>query len=312
MVSIAVVGDVHLKLRRNADFELNRFNLLIQHLKNSPASIIIFNGDLLDVARPTLEEIKALNEAMDALHDKQVYIIAGNHEAVTKDKSTYDFLQLPNVIYRTKPVHTLEFEGVELKLVDWNDIDKIHLIEKSDILITHYRSAMEGLYDEEIETAKFINNFSMIILSDIHSRYSPAKNVFYTGSPYPVHHVRDSREDFGYIQLDIDKGSHSWKYVDLNLPKKIRLDVKAEDIGELKLNDDYIYKIHVEGTLDELSKIKPIKNAEFVKHVTQTTVEPLEPAKDIDFFDNLTEHVNNRLTVKTKKTKEILLKLQEG
>lgn len=304
-MKIAIVSDVHLKLRRDKDFELSRFNLLIQNLKQSPSDIIIFNGDLLDNARPTLEEIKAISNALVELKDKCVYIIGGNHEAVTKVRSTYDYLPLN--VCRSNKVHKLVIEGITLHLVHWDSIHKIHLIENSDVLISHYRSKVEGLYNEEVDTS-FVNNFKLILLGDIHSRYSPATNVFYTGTPYDIAYTK-SKEPNGYVMLNVANGEYDWHYVDLDLPKKVRIDVSVDNYKDLKLNAEYLYKIHVTGTLDALKGIEAPRNVTIVKHIEDVSVVKIQ-TKDVDFFDSLASKVDEMMTTKTSKTKSVLLKIK--
>ena len=313
-MKISVVSDVHLKLRRNAEFELNRFELLITHIQESNADIIIFNGDLLDVARPTLEEIRALNIAMDKLHEKAVYIVGGNHEAVTKDTDTYDYIHLNGKYFNVEPIHKFNIGGTQIALCAWKNIHKLHLVDDCHILITHYRSKMEGLYDEEIDTSKFIDNYDLVLLGDIHSRYSPAPNVFYTGSPYPIHHITDSRVPYGYVSLDIDDdtGEYSWAYVDLDLPKKIKLEVAAKELDEVILNGDHMYKIVIKGTLDEVSDKYNSHNVTYVKDVLIEEAKSTTDIQELDFFDTLTEKVDEQLTNKTKKTKQVLLNVQGG
>jgi DNA repair exonuclease SbcCD nuclease subunit len=312
--NIAVVSDVHLKLRRDAKFELGRFNALIQHLADSDSSIIIFNGDLLDIARPTLEEIQALGKAFKTLSNKTIYLLNGNHEAVTKESSTYEYIPLPPNVEYVDQVKDLTINGINIRLVSWLGLEQLYDLKSVEILISHYRSKVDGLFDEEIETARFINSYGLCILGDIHFRHSPESHVHYTGSPYPVHYSKLSKDGYGYVELIINPKRYDWKYINLDLPKKIRLDIKASQFTNLKLNKKHLYKVHVTGTLDELSEIHTYPGMLLIKEIydSNTNQQAILAAKDTNFFDSLTELVNNQMTIKTPKTKEILLKLQEG
>lgn len=314
MVKVSILSDVHLKMRRFASFELNRFELLIDHLQQSDADIIIFNGDLLDIARPSLEEVKAITDALEALGDKEVYIVDGNHEAVTKQASTYDYLKLPNVHNHQNKSKLLTIEGVDIQLCGWSALHELPDL-KADVLISHYRSAIEGLFEEEVDTSKFINNYGLILLGDIHSRYSPSSHIFYTGCPYPIQHIKDSREKFGYVSLVVDNGSTSWSYVDLDLPKKIRIDMTYKQLTEFDPNPEHMYKLFVSGTLDELRSLASTDKIRYVKVVTAlladptTTAEPTEPI-DISFIDKLAKHVKQNLQVPAGKIRNVLNTLQ--
>ena len=81
-MKVAIVGDVHLTLRKYKEFEENRFKLLINELIAAKPHIVIFAGDLLDHARPTLEEIELMYYGIDKLKASsiKVQIISGNHE----------------------------------------------------------------------------------------------------------------------------------------------------------------------------------------------------------------------------------------
>ena len=314
MTKIAVVSDVHLKLRKHVEFERNRFQLLIQHLEESDADVIIFNGDLFDYARPTLEEIQLVTQAMWALSDKQIHITAGNHEAVSKWLCTYDFLRLPNVITQSSKSKVIGFDDVCIQLCHWEVLSRLVELDPMDILITHYRSAMKGLYDEEVDTSKFINNYKLVLLGDIHSRYSPNPHVFYTGSPYSISNIRDTRERFGYIELTTDKGEHSWKYKDLKLPQKIRVDLAFKEVKDFKPKPEHLYTLYVKGTLQELSTLNSTKNVIYkklveLKSVVKSTTEPT----DKPFIDTLVDKVVPQIKgtpTQKRNTKNIIVQLQ--
>jgi len=313
MKKIAIVSDAHLKLRKHAEFERKRFRLLINSLANSSADIIIFNGDLLNHAIPTLQEIEELNQAFISLERKEIYLLDGNHEAVTKDKSTYDYLMFKGPIEQRKRVHTLHIEDVTLLLCSWQDLDRLPVL-KADILISHYRSAMEGLYGEEVDTSKFINNYKLVLLGDIHSRYSPNPHVFYTGSPYSISNTRDIRERFGYIELTTDKGEYSWKYIDLKLPQKIRIDLTFKEVKDFKPKPEHLYTLYVKGTLQELSTLNNTNNVIYKKLVElKSTVKSTTEPTDKPFIDTLVDKVVPQITgtpIQKRNTKNIIVQLQ--
>ena len=313
MTKVIIVSDIHLKLRKYKAFERGRFRQLIKLLADSDANIIIFNGDLLDYAIPTLEEIKELHDAFESLRDKTVYLLAGNHEAVNKDSSTYDYLSFNNIEHLDVIVKTID--GVNLHLVAWKYIHDIHKIQtegNNNILISHYRSAIEGLFHEEVNTSAFINNYDLILLGDIHFRYSPLPHAFYTGTPYSVQATRNVKESFGYIELELDDGSYTWKYKDILLPQKVRIDLDFERLKDFKPSKEHLYTLHITGTLQELKTLENYDNIIFKKIVKPTAL-VVEPTVKVDktFIDALIEHVEPQLDKKSKgKARNILIQIQ--
>lgn len=312
MTKVAIVSDIHLKLRKHKDFERSRFRQLIQILANSDADIIIINGDLLDYAIPTLEEIKELHDAFDVLSDKTIYLLAGNHEAVNRESSTYDYLSFAGVLKPEDGSQIIYVEDIGIKLCDWNQIHNLKFGGPSEILITHYRSALEGLYGEEVQTADFINKHELILLGDIHFRYSPLPHVFYTGSPYSIAATRKVSEEFGYIELTLDAGDYSWKYINLGLPQKVRIDLTFSHINDFKPNPKHLYNLHVTGTIQELKTLENYGNVFFTKVVElkePIAVQNIAPEKT--FIDNLSEKVETQIDGNHKhKTKSILVQIQ--
>lgn len=312
MAKIAIVSDVHLKLKKNAEFEARRFQALIQILIVSDVDTIIFNGDLFDAARPTLEEIKLVTESLQLLHRKKIYIIPGNHEAVTKNANTYDYILLPIAVIPTN--HILTYDNLTIRLCPWADIHTLKDHKGGNILISHYRSAIEGLFEEEVDTSQFLPNYELVLLGDIHSRYSPHPNVFYTGCPYPIHHTKDLSEKYGYVELDITDDKYSWEYKDLELPKKVRVDLKFEEVKDFKPSALHLYKVNVSGTLDELSTLSSYANVAYVKFITQKPALLAESLvkPDLNFVDTLTANVSLQIQTPQAKIRNILNELQEG
>jgi len=312
MTKVIIISDIHLKLRKHRDFERSRFRQLIQLLTTSDADIIIFNGDLLDYAIPTLEEIKELHEAFETLRDKTVYLLAGNHEAVNRESSTYDYLSFAGVSRPFSGSVNLTIDGVTLRLCDWGSISSLKDANGGDILITHYRSALEGLYGEEVQTADFINKYKLILLGDIHFRYNPLPHVFYTGAPYSIAATRKLSEEFGYIELTLDSGKYDWKYINLTLPQKVRIDLDFDRVKDFVPDPKHLYNLHVTGTIQELKTLENYDNVIFNKMVVlkePTVVKKVVQEKT--FIDALSEKVETQLDgCDSSRAKNILLQIQ--
>jgi DNA repair exonuclease SbcCD nuclease subunit len=314
MTKLSIISDIHLKLRRYAEFEAKRFDLLFDELASDDSSIIILNGDIFDYANPTLEEIQVFYRNMKKLINKTVYIIPGNHEAVNKRISTFAFLPETSYTLVDQITH-LDIEGITLNLVSWNFIDHIQDTGKADILISHYRSTMPGLYSEEIDTDKFIHNYKLCILGDIHSRYTPNSKAIYTGCPYSINFTK-STENTGYLQLVIADGKYIHSYIDLNLPQKISVELTPDECRTYKFNPEHLYKVSVEGRLDELRTLpsRPyiIYQKQLVKHSNTPTEEVTTFKKQLDFIDRLSREVGKSLNKELHEVVNVFTQIRGG
>ena len=293
MSKISIIGDVHFSLRKHKDFpeassfEKNRFEQLIKHLCLNDSKYIVFAGDLLDKARPTLEEQEIIIEAFINLYEnkKVVYVIAGNHEAITKTKSTYDFLYLPNYVeYITDGL--VYFGDIVARLTSWHHLDKLYDVpreDKSDLLISHIRCNI-GYAKEEFPIDELKNVAGVSILGDIHLPHSPAENVYYTNTPYSIH-FSDIDTEFGYIVYDTNTGNIN--RVKLDLPQKYLLESCPVNLNEL--DKQHLYKIKVQGTYKDLEQYTNTDNIRFIKQIVTENVEVQDKeTADIEhFFDTI-------------------------
>lgn len=252
-MKIAILADIHLKLRNNKDFEANRFGSLIHYLVDKKYDAVVISGDLFDFARPTLEEQKVVTDGIRSLSSaSRVYIIAGNHEAVTKNESTYDFIDLSKYAIVTK-LSTVNFDGVMCTLCDWLSLDELKKTKGTDLLLSHWRSNY-GFITEEIDTQAIAKKYNKVILGDIHHRHSPLDNVHYCGSPYSTKFVSPGDDKFGYIELDTETLEHT--YVDLSLASKYKFKCTVQEVENIvKQHSGNLLRLSVVGTTNELSKL---------------------------------------------------------
>lgn len=283
---VAIVGDVHLHLRKYPEFEAKRFTQLIAKLAVSKTNTIIFSGDLLDHARPTLEEIQLLNSQLKLLKDsgKTVYIISGNHENVTKESSTYDYIVV-NAIY------VKDLEIGKIRMLGWDTI-KSKQYPKSlnkSVLITHLRCNI-GLIQEEYPILELSTKYNIVFMGDIHQRYSPYNNVHYTSSPYSTKFSNKPISGYGYIELD--SSTLAWKYIDLDLPSKVKRICKFKDIKKvLKGLEKHLVKLEVSGTTAELQSLVDTNNVLYVKQIELESLSVLQCTKSSDALDGLIDYV---------------------
>lgn len=292
-MNIAIVGDVHLSLRKHKEFEENRFKLLIDELINKKPNIVVFAGDLLDKPNPTLEEQQLLLYAIHRLRARNitVKIISGNHEAVTGTTSTYDFIFPYDNTYVNKcRLYNLKSTTPDLGIVlnGWTTVKVSNHEKTDDILITHLR-ANHGLIKEEFNIKELSEKYSQVFMGDLHFRYSPYDNVHYTSSPYSTKFTDKPLSDYGYIMLDTV--TKNWMYIDLQLPCKVKIASKAKDVEKvIKGLDKHLIKVEVSGTLEELKTLKEYTNVIYVKEVLDISTISVKSVKS-NTLDSLEDYI---------------------
>lgn len=247
--------------------------LLVKYLKSKSYKTIIFAGDLLNHARPTLEEMELVQMIINILsEDSEVIILAGNHEMVTNNQTTYDFWQPVNA-----KIVTESFVRHNLVLIDWRTLMSTDITDLENTykgqgltLVSHVRSNC-GMIKQEYPVEILSDVFSTVILGDIHDRFSPFSNVHYTSSPYSTRFIKESnlKSTYGYIELD---DNNRFQYVDLNLPSKISASCMFSDVSELRDRlKTHLLKLDVTGTIKELETLQDEPLCLFNKIINDNT-----------------------------------------
>lgn len=266
---LSIVGDIHLNLRdkRLEGWERNRFIQLFKTLAEDDSNIVVLNGDIFDKAIVTLFEVAVFFEGIKLLTDagKEVYVIDGNHEEIDDKRTTFDLL--PHEGFTRFKADCIEFDSLYLWLVGHPHIATLDspnfpiAKDKPNILLSHYRSDI-GVAHEEVNNGVVSGRFTESILSDIHYKLEPAENIRYTSSPYGVTYTKD--KFYGYTKLYINKKDFEIKDVQLHLPSKVKISVRAGDIVETfgTLDDDNMYKVEIVGqsSSEILQKIQEHSN----------------------------------------------------
>lgn len=266
MTRIALIGDVHVTQSKNKEFEAKRFLELCSCIGAKGYDEVIFMGDLFDKARPSLEEIDLVRKGLSLISANKI-VIDGNHEAVSKYSSTYDYIDIAGLSY--KPFDKITIEGFSMFLLGYKNINNYITIPKCDFILSHFRSNF-GIIKEEINVQAIANKASLYtFLGDIHQCYSPMENVYYTSSPYGIHFSKEQHKH-GYIELNIDGSNVAYERVTLDLPTKVILDMTPDEIVNniLKLDTRHLYRIRVTGSPEQLDGLPQIPNIQFITQLT--------------------------------------------
>jgi DNA repair exonuclease SbcCD nuclease subunit len=290
-LKILIIGDIHLHINKEADWEHSRLMLLAHEIAKQNADMVVLAGDVFDYPRPNLESEKAFYDFIDVINKvSEVWVIAGNHEELGQGKTTYDFIPEVGFKYCKDPVRLQLTSKLDLWMVGHNQLTQLKTIKKQlqakqNILISHIRCGVGRFVKPEIDFTNIVPYFDKIILGDIHTRTFPYANVEYTSQPYRTHYVAPA--DCGMVLLNIDKTSFSTEYIKLTLPSKNLLEVAHSDLDvTLKgLNKTDLYKLRVFGTIEELNNIPKIPS--------NVKIEPVLTKEQADREDIVEEFKNS-------------------
>lgn len=254
-MKILLVSDIHLNLSKEPEWESNRFSELFKELARASedCDMTVLSGDIFDNPKPTLQEIHLFYSCLNYFKEPPI-IIDGNHECLDKQNYTWDFLPSGNFEYTSNKL--IETKSTNIYLCGHKKLYTLKYIrgdlkKKKNILITHVRSNVPPHIKEEFDCRFLSNTFDLVVSGDIHYRYSPFDNFHYLGQPYSTTYKPEVTN--GYAILDTDTLELS--FVDLGLPSKIKIDVNAQDLNSLSLNQKNLYKLRVTGSIEELHEV---------------------------------------------------------
>lgn len=294
MTRIGCYGDIHISLPKLAyDYEQDtlRYTKLKESIIKSNYDYNIFVGDLFDKARPSLEEIKYVTEFLEGINNP--IIIDGNHEAVTKTLSTYDYINIPNIRYI--PNGRLTIDGVVLHFLGWTRLHIRRDIPKCDILFSHFRGNI-GIIKEEINVQELAKKAKIVVAGDIHKQLTIEPNVYYTSSPYDIHYTKQPCEG-GYIELELNNGEFKLNRKSLNLPRKVKLVLKPSEVHRIDFEGvtDRLF-IEVTGTLEELERLPKHNLVKYSTKIELPTIEINTPTYDSNILPLLVHTLHNKNT----------------
>lgn len=237
---ILFTADYHIKISKDIpqEWQRNRLGLLTKELNrvlvDKQCDLHIIGGDILDVAKPSTEEMDLYFDTISNLQG-QGLIFTGNHELYSKTKSC--LFNLADETVRCNPnyqvigsLRTADFDVidyVELKQKEWSP-------KKSDLCFTHVRGAIPPHVKPEINLNRFEEHgYKLVIAGDLHS-YQCSQEIgnirlLYPGSPFSTSYSRNLQTDtHGYLIVDTDTLEVEWGSLDF-LPQLLLKSVESVD-----------------------------------------------------------------------------------
>jgi len=275
---ILFLADIHIKLgQRNIPlgWQWNRFEMLAETIAlNIPKyniEEIVIGGDLLDVPKPSYDEVALMLRFLKKIATVPVKVFHGNHEALSKTKGCLDVFGeglLDNVT-----ILPTGYRSASYDVIDYFELHQDWKPQQSKLLFTHVRGAIPPHVQPEIELSKF-KSYELVIAGDLHSHKNSQENIIYPGSPITtsIHRGLVSGSN-GFIV--VDTRDLKWEWVELKLPQAIRVTLSP---GEPKPKEDgfhhYIYE--VKGTIDELATVEAEDGVEKKVEVPEIIIDELQ------------------------------------
>lgn len=227
--------------------------LLAHEINKHEVDKVVIAGDLLDVAKPTVDEIGLMLDFLHAIKLPKL-IIPGNHEMVNKKKDCYSSItdQL-NELYDTEVVR--EFDTTTIPGVDLIPYNVIHnpFTAVNKMAITHVRGEIPPHVVPEIDLDVF-NDYEKVFAGDLHSYTNCQRNILYPGSPFTTsfHRKPSNKGTTGIFLVDTETLQHEW--IQLDLPELLRYTV---DSKEDMVKHDYHHIVYeLEGDLEDLADVQ--------------------------------------------------------
>ena len=246
------IADLHIKLgQRNVprDWQGERFMQLARELNEVDADYIIIAGDLLDVAKPSVDEIGLMYNFLNLLEGEKI-LIPGNHEMTTKKKDCY--IPIEHMLSHLGCSVIREFTTHRgFDYIPYNILHNKWPEPQSKLAVTHVRGEIPPHVEPEIDLRKY-EKYEKVFAGDLHSYKNTQKNIYYPGSPFTTSfHRTEASGSNGYFIIDSDSGEHVWH--ELHLPQLLRRTVTDPEEMVATYPNHTIYEL--EGELDDLAKV---------------------------------------------------------
>lgn len=227
--------------------------LLADEINKHDVDKVVIAGDLLDVAKPTVDELGLMLDFLHAIKQPKL-VIPGNHEMVTKKKDCYLSLTAQlDELYDTEVVR--EFDSTTIPGVDLIPYNVINdpFTAVNPLAITHVRGEIPPHVVPEIDLDVF-NDYKYVFAGDLHSYTNCQRNILYPGSPFTTSfHRKPSNKGTTGIFL-VDTETHEYEWIQLDLPELLRYTV--DNKNDMVKHDYHHVVYELEGELEDLADVQ--------------------------------------------------------
>lgn len=264
-LKVLCIGDQHYK--KDNIFETNVFETkLLDLISKTTFDFAVFMGDFLHqhevLNMPTLNRVERFLLKLSDL--KQLYILIGNHDRINNKSflsMDFPFVGLEKtknikIIWKTE---LIEFKNHKILFVPYvypgRFKEALNTIEFNISEITavfahqEFKGCAFNNKTSENGDTWFLEN-PLLISGHIHMYQRLQHNLIYVGSCMQVAFDETQDKTVSIFEFSDDK---KWteQRVDLDLPKKITLNLNSTQLNEIKIDSQNKYKIFLWSTMSE-------------------------------------------------------------
>ena len=308
------IGDPHVQTNNITDVNLCIEKLIILAKDKSPTFIVIA-GDLLH----THERLHttALNKACQLVDEMRkispTYVLVGNHDMENNQQflthnhwmnamkdwdNTFIVDTVISTIINNKQFLFVPYvppgrfeEALNTLNVTWNDSKCIFCHQE------FFGCKMGAIIS--VEGDKWSLDNPHIISGHIHSKQTPQKNIYYSGSMLQHAFGESSKNIIAYLSFD-DNKDYNLEEIDLQLPRKkiVYLDIDDIDKYNIKSNNTDKIKITLSGNYEQFKAVKKTKKyKELMKDGIKVVFKPINIKNKENTNNENNESENNFSTI---------------
>lgn len=277
MLNILVLGDLHVTVKnlKETDIYLDALSTYLKNNKNS-IDYVCIAGDILD-SHERLHS-SCLNKAIEYIRlVSQLYetfILVGNHDMVNQSafldsehwmncvKDYKNVTVVDNILITTLKGQKIVFtpyvpdgkfiQALDTKKGEWENAKCIfgHVTIKG--------CSMGSMIAKDAD--EWPENHPMLISGHIHKSQWLTSNMYYTGSIMQV--ATDEPPEKHIVSVCIND-TITIREVDLDLPKKIIMNIDIEEIDDMKIPDNEShtkYTLYISGSYEQFKTFKKSSN----------------------------------------------------
>jgi DNA repair exonuclease SbcCD nuclease subunit len=302
MTTVLFIGDPHIQVSNIPEVDLFMEKIINLATEKNP-DIIIIAGDLLHT-HERLHTI-ALNKAYELVNNMRLisktYVLVGNHDYIqnqqflTENHWMNGLKEWNNTIIVDK-VMKENIKGEEFVFVpyvppgrfqdalntlnyEWKNVSCIFAHQE------FFGCKMGAIVS--VEGDKWPLDYPNVISGHIHSRQSPQKNIYYSGSA--MQHAFGESEKNIIACLTFKNKIYENEEIDLKLPRKKIIYMGVENIDDFKIpNTEDKIKVTLKGNYEEFKSIKKTKKyKELLENNIKVVFKPNKKASIIDEINDI-------------------------
>jgi DNA repair exonuclease SbcCD nuclease subunit len=318
MTTVLFIGDPHIQVSNIPEVDLFMEKIINLATDKNP-DIIIIAGDLLHT-HERLHTI-ALNKAYELVNNMRLisktYVLVGNHDYIQNQQFLTEnhwmnvLKEWNNTIIVDKVIKE-NIKGEEFVFVpyvppgrfedalntlneEWKDVSCIFAHQE------FFGCKMGAIVS--VEGDKWSLDYPSVISGHIHSKQSPQKNIYYSGSA--MQHAFGESEKNIIAFLTFKNKIYENEEIDLKLPRKKIIYMGIENIDDFKIPDtEDKLKVTLKGNYEDFKSVKKTKKYKelleknikvvFKPDKKESVINETNIANKDDSFNNILNNIINK------------------